>query len=162
METVPYQAKLLTPFGLLGVVCCRNILKQLSFIEPSDGQLKAEDDFAREVCKQLESYFLDPDFVFSIPFELHGTPFQKRVWQELQQIPRGGTVTYGELAIKLNSAPRAVGQACGANPLPIIVPCHRVVSKTGLGGFAYHQSGDTIEIKRWLLSHEALTGNQLI
>jgi methylated-DNA-[protein]-cysteine S-methyltransferase len=161
METNAYQARLLTPFGLLGIACGDNILNSLNFIELSCGVQKAEGAFAKEVCKQLETYFLDPDFQFSIPFELHGTPFQQKVWRELQNIPRGETVTYGELAARLKSAPRAVGQACGANPIPIIVPCHRVVSKAGLGGFAHHQSGYTIDIKRWLLEHEIASSNQL-
>lgn len=69
-------------------------------------------------------------------------------------IPRGRTATYGELATSLGSAPRAVGQACGANPFPLIVPCHRVTSAAGLGGFANAREGWLLEVKRWLLAFE--------
>ena len=76
----------------------------------------------------------------------------------MQAIPRGKTRSYGELAVELNSGAQAVGQACGANPIAIIIPCHRVVGKTGLGGFI-KSTGDTqLEIKRWLLAHEGLRG----
>jgi methylated-DNA-[protein]-cysteine S-methyltransferase len=83
-----------------------------------------------------------------------GTFHQKKVWQCLCEIPRGATRNYGDLARELHSAPQAVGQACGANPIPIIIPCHRIVGKAGLGGFAHHRNGNFIDIKRWLLEHE--------
>jgi methylated-DNA-[protein]-cysteine S-methyltransferase len=76
------------------------------------------------------------------------------VWQAIMQIQRGHTQTYGELARKLFSGPRAVGQACGANPIPIIVPCHRVLGSGNLGGFMNCDEGDPLAIKRWLLMHE--------
>ena len=69
-------------------------------------------------------------------------------------IPRGETRSYGELAKQLRSAAQAVGQACGANPLPIVIPCHRVVGKAGMGGFMKHGDGAPLDIKRWLLTHE--------
>jgi methylated-DNA-[protein]-cysteine S-methyltransferase len=84
-----------------------------------------------------------------------GTRFQRRVWEEIARIPNRRTKSYGELAKAIKSAPRAVGQACGANPYPLVVPCHRVIAADGsLGGFA-RQGGDFfLEIKRWLLAHE--------
>lgn len=69
-------------------------------------------------------------------------------------IPRGQTRSYGELAAQLKSGAQAVGQACGANPIPVIIPCHRVVGKSGLGGFMRHANGAPLDIKRWLLAHE--------
>ena len=85
-----------------------------------------------------------------------GTLFQKSVWHELTKIPIGQTRTYGEIANKLNSSARAVGNACRKNPIQIIIPCHRVVSAKGLGGYAGKTEGKQIKIKRWLLSHEGV------
>jgi methylated-DNA-[protein]-cysteine S-methyltransferase len=76
------------------------------------------------------------------------------VWQALRRIPGGSTQSYGELARQLHTAPRAVGQACGANPIPVIIPCHRVLARNGLGGFMSSAGGDSLAIKRWLLEHE--------
>ena len=79
----------------------------------------------------------------------------RRVWAEIATIPSGKTHTYGQLAKSLKNAPRAVGQACGANPYPVVVPCHRVLAANGrLGGFAGHTDGFLLDVKRWLLAHE--------
>ncbi|MBS1146921.1 MAG: methylated-DNA-(protein)-cysteine S-methyltransferase, partial [Proteobacteria bacterium] len=80
--------------------------------------------------------------------------FQKRVWRALMEIPAGHPTTYGALAKQLGTAARAVGQACGSNPLPILVPCHRVVAANGLGGFMHSASGAPLDVKTWLLAHE--------
>ncbi len=86
---------------------------------------------------------------------LSGTAFRQRVWQALAQIPIGESRTYGELARELRSAPRAIGGACGANPIALVIPCHRVVGTRGsLGGFMGVTEGGPIAIKRWLLTHE--------
>lgn len=85
---------------------------------------------------------------------LLGTEFQLNVWQALDTIPIGQTLTYGELAKKINSHPRAIGQALKRNPLPLLYPCHRVTSKTSIGGFAGETQGKLITIKKWLLNHE--------
>jgi methylated-DNA-[protein]-cysteine S-methyltransferase len=106
------------------------------------------------LADQLGAYFADGRRGFDLPLGLKGTPFQRRVWGLMQAIPPGHTRTYGEIARELGSAPRAVGQACRANPCPILVPCHRVVGAQGLGGFAGDSSGHRIEVKRWLLDHE--------
>lgn len=89
--------------------------------------------------------------------ELHnlkGTDFQKRVWAELLKIPPGQTVTYSDLAKKLNSHPRAIGQACRANPLPIQIPCHRVIGKNNLGGYFGQTQGKLLDKKKKLLASE--------
>lgn len=83
-----------------------------------------------------------------------GTPFQQSVWQELQRIPYGSVCTYGELARRLKSSPRAVAGACRANPLPLLVPCHRVVAANGAGGYLGQTSGHGPALKQWLLQHE--------
>jgi len=102
----------------------------------------------------LLRYIENPDAQFTLPLKLSGTPHQQKVWRSMCNITRGETRRYGELACELKSSAQAVGQACGANPIPIIIPCHRVVSKAGLGGFMRHASGDALDIKRWLLRHE--------
>lgn len=108
------------------------------------------------VFAQLKSYFVAAQKFHDIPLQAIGTPFQTKVWSELQKIPLGETRSYGEIAKKLNSSPRAVGNACRKNPILIIIPCHRVVSATGIGGFSGEKDGDKVNIKRWLLSHEGV------
>jgi len=112
---------------------------------------------ARRVKKQLERYLQTPARGFDLDVELHGTEFQCRVWRALQKIPIGQTCTYGQIARALNSSARAVGNACRRNPVPIIVPCHRVVASNGIGGFCGTTTGAPIARKSWLLAHEGVT-----
>jgi len=156
-----YQAKLFVPFGVLGIRCSEDMLTGIDFLPASEKPQRATSALAETVCEQLLRYLENPDAKFSVPFDLHGTPHQQKVWQAMLDIPRGQTRSYGELAAELKSCPQAVGQACGANPIPVIVPCHRVVGKAGLGGFARHTSGAHLDIKRWLLAHEAATPSPL-
>ena len=149
-----YQAKLSAPFGMLGIRCDEDALIGIDFLAATDKPQRATSEFAKNVCEQLLRYFEDPDAQFSIPLKISASPHQQRVWQAMLNIPRGKTRSYGELAAGLHSSAQAVGQACGANPVPIVIPCHRVVSKTGLGGFMKHGHGASLDIKRWLLSHE--------
>ena len=109
---------------------------------------------AEEAARQLERYRQDPDARFDLPLQVEGTPFQRRLWDALCEIPRGRTMTYGELARRLGGEARAVGQACGDNRLPVVIPCHRVVAANGIGGFAHSTGGYLLEAKRWLLLHE--------
>ena len=109
---------------------------------------------AAAACAQLQAYFRDPRHAFDLPLDRRGTPFQERVWEALAAIPAGEIRTYGSLARLLGSAPRAVGGACRANPLPIVVPCHRVVGVAGPGGYAGESGGGLAAVKRWLLRHE--------
>jgi len=110
---------------------------------------------AERAARQLERYRDDPDATFDLPLLIEGTAFQRGVWEAMRAIPRGRTRTYGELARELGGEARAVGQACGDNRLPIVIPCHRVVAADGIGGFAHATDGYLIEAKRWLLLHEA-------
>jgi methylated-DNA-[protein]-cysteine S-methyltransferase len=121
------------------------------------GQVLLTDAVAERAARQLERWLEDPAFVFDLTLRPDGTPFQQRAWQAMRDIPLGTVATYGELAAKLGSAARAVGGACGANPIPVIIPCHRVVaSGHRMGGFMGHVDGDPIAIKRWLLAHEGV------
>jgi methylated-DNA-[protein]-cysteine S-methyltransferase len=130
----------------------------IDYLEPGPEQA-ADGPLAAEAARQLRAYLADPGFAFGLPLRPSGTAFQRRVWAEIAKIPLGQVRTYGDVAKRLNNAPRAVGQACGANPFPLVVPCHRVVASDGLGGFARHGGGFLVDIKRWLLRHEnSLTG----
>ena len=109
-----------------------------------------------EAVKQLEEYFAGERTEFDLPLDLEGTAFQKEVWSTLGEIPYGKTISYAELASMVGrpTAYRAVGQANGANPIPIILPCHRVLASGGrIGGY-----GGGLEMKRQLLAIEGITG----
>ena len=154
--TCEYQAKIRMPFGVLGIQCDENALQGIDFLAPDTLPQQPLTRFARAVCEQLTAYCDNPNFHFTLPLCLNGTPHQSKVWQAMCAIQRGETRQYGELARELASSARAVGQACGANPIPIVIPCHRVVGKAGLGGFAHHSDGYEMDIKRWLLAHEEI------
>lgn len=149
-----YQAKISVPCGVLGVRCDDAALCGIDFLPSETALQPPQEALALEVCTQLRRYLETPRHVFDLPLRFNGTVHQLKVWRALQDIPCGETRTYGALAAQLESAPRAVGQACGANPLPIVVPCHRVLGKAGLGGFMHHASGGPLQIKQWLLAHE--------
>ena len=109
----------------------------------------------KQMTQEILAYLQRPHAAFSLPAQLAGSAFQNKVWLAIYAIPLGQTRTYSELATQLQSGPRAVANACGANRLPLLIPCHRVVAKNGLGGF---MRGDEngLSIKRWLLAHEGL------
>jgi methylated-DNA-[protein]-cysteine S-methyltransferase len=127
----------------------------IHYLPPRAETLAPRNPLAERAARQLERYRADPDTAFDLPLDIVGTDFQKRVWEAMRAIPRGRTRTYGELAAELGGEARAVGQACGDNRLPIVIPCHRVVAADGIGGFAHATGGYLIEAKRWLLAHEA-------
>jgi methylated-DNA-[protein]-cysteine S-methyltransferase len=89
-----------------------------------------------EAARQLDAYFAGRLSHFDLPLRPGGSEFETRVWSAMQNIPYGKTRSYGELAAGIRSAPRAVGGACGKNPIPIVIPCHRVLAKAGLGGYS--------------------------
>lgn len=112
--------------------------------------------WAQATQDEFDAYFEDGTHDIALPVATQGTAHQERVWKALRHIPAGEVRTYGELAARLKSGARAVGQACGRNPVPLIVPCHRVVSSHGLGGFSFgEEAGSSLAIKTWLLRHEA-------
>lgn len=154
MNAHTYQAVVAAPGFALGVCCNDDEITRIDFLEPRPEQVPST-PLAAEAVRQLQAYLTDPDFVFSLPLQPAGTHFQRRVWEQIAAIPGGHTETYGQLAKNLKNAPRAVGQACGANPYPVVVPCHRVIASDGkLGGFARERGGFLLDVKRWLLAHE--------
>ena len=153
-----FDAKLATPFGLVGIRTEGAVLAEIVYLPARAGALAPVNKLAERACAQIEKYVADPGYRFALPLKHVGTDFQRRVWAQISAIPCGETRTYGDLARRLRSAPRAVGQACGTNYFPLVIPCHRVVAATGLGGFAHNSGGYLIEVKRRLLAHERRSG----
>lgn len=143
------------PFGRLAIRVNNDIVCGIDFLTQRTKLRAARTNFSKQIIDELEHYFSDPEYQFSLPVQLSGTTFQKSVWRALQTIPSGTTCTYGELAARLDSSARAVGNACRANPVPVIVPCHRVVAASGIGGFSGSVKGRHIMTKQWLLAHES-------
>ena len=150
-----YSARLRPPFAVLGIRTDAGAVTGIEYLSLRERAQAPVDAIAERACRQLERYLADPHWRFTLPLAPAGTAFQRRVWDSLAKIPLGESRTYGELARSLHTAPRAVGGACGANPIALVIPCHRVVGSLGsLGGFMGVTEGDPIAIKRWLLTHE--------
>lgn len=152
-----YDAVVDFPVFALGICTNADELTAIDFLPPR-AAMAPRSPLAAEAVRQLQAYRHDPTFAFALPLRPAGTAFQRRVWAQIAQIPPGATAAYGEVAAALRSGPRAVGGACGANPYPVVVPCHRVVSAAGLGGFGGQRDAQIdfhLAIKRWLLAHEA-------
>jgi methylated-DNA-[protein]-cysteine S-methyltransferase len=149
-----YDAILPAPMCRLGAGFTGDALTQLDFLSADAPVSTRLDTRARRLADELDAYWQNPAHPFDLLFVPRGTPFQLRVWHALMTLPAGKPTTYGALAKQLGTAARAVGQACGANPLPILIPCHRVVAASGLGGFMHASSGTPLDVKTWLLAHE--------
>lgn len=149
-----FQAVVAAPFGALGVRVADGVLTGIDFLPAAAPPLAPVDGATRAICAQLTAYLQNPYHCFDVPMSVNGTPFQQRVWRAMQAIPVGTTLTYAELAQRVASGPRAVANACGANPIPVVIPCHRVVAKSGLGGFMRGRAAGSLFIKQWLLAHE--------
>ena len=142
---------------MLGIRTAGDSLTGIDYLPRGAATLVPLTRFAERVCRQIERYLDDPAYDFDLQFDYHGSEFQCRVWRAIHAIPSGKTLTYLDVAKKIGSAPRPVGGACGANRLPLVIPCHRVVASGGIGGFMHARRGPGIEIKRWLLRHEGVT-----
>lgn len=154
MSAALYQAVVSAPGFSIGVRCDKAEICAIEYLEPR-GEVSPANALAFEAARQLKTYLVNPDFVLELPLRAAGTAFQRQVWEQISAIPNHQTRTYGELAKALRNAPRAVGQACGANPFPLVIPCHRVIATGGgLGGFARQRGGFLLDVKRWLLAHE--------
>ena len=158
MPLESYQAKISTPFAVLGVRTVGEVLTDIEYLPRGVATLAPLNKLAERVCRQIERYVDDPHYRFKLPFDYRGTDFQCRVWREIAKVPAGKTITYKALAQRLGSAPRPVGGACGRNRLPLLIPCHRVLASSGIGGFMQARAGDPIAIKTWLLRQEGVKG----
>jgi len=155
-NTAQYQAIIDSPVAKLGIKCSETHLLEIDFLAKSKKQQKPNNYFASTVVQQLAAYFSNPNFKFTLPIKPQGTVYQNQVWRQLVAIAAGKTLSYGMVAEKIESGARAVGNACRANPTPIVVPCHRVVAVAGLGGFAGKTKGLNLVRKTWLLEHEGV------
>lgn len=153
-----FSAIVAAPFGAVGIRTEAGSVRELVYLPPHFGEKAAGDAVAAAAAEQVLRYLADADVVFDLPLAAVGTAYQQRVWAAISAIPRGNVRTYGQVAKHLASAPRAVGQACGANWFPIVIPCHRVTATGGLGGFSNHddEHGFHLGVKRWLLAHEGV------
>ncbi len=150
---LPYNAIMAAPFGFLGLRWdSQNTVTAIHYL----AKMGAHQGDHHPIMAALNAYFLDPRAPLPKISAQKGTPFQHRVWAAIGRIQCGHALTYGEIASQLASGPRAVGGACRVNPLPLIVPCHRVVAQNSLGGFSGQMGGQGFyhEIKVWLLRHE--------
>ena len=151
-----YAAVSPAPTFALGIRCNDDEITELVYLEPCP-EIKPVTPLAKDAVRQLRAYLKNPAFEFGLPLAAAGTNFQRKVWEHIAAIPCGTTWSYGEVATTIHSGPRAVGNACGANPYPLIVPCHRVLAANhGLGGFARQRGGFLLEVKKWLLQHEGI------
>lgn len=157
-----FSAIVEAPFGAIGIRTEAGAVRELVYLPPHFDEKEPSDAVAERAARQIKRYFLEPDCHFDLPLLQVGTAFQRKVWDVISAIPRGQVLTYGQVARLIRSAPRAVGQACGANWFPIIIPCHRVTAAGGLGGFSHHddETGFHLGVKRWLLAHEGVKGFQ--
>jgi methylated-DNA-[protein]-cysteine S-methyltransferase len=151
-----HDACIAAPFGAVGVHVADGFVTRIAYLPPGSVPVPPRHPLAVEACRQLGRYFEDPHFPFDLPIALDGTPFRRRVWEALRRIPVGEVLTYGALADRLDTVARPLGGACGSNPVPPVVPCHRVVARDGLGGFMGRTDGHPMEVKRWLLRHEGV------
>lgn len=145
----------------MGHVCVASPLGPLTLFE-DDGAIVAVEwgrapngratPLLKEAARQIEAYFDGKLRDFDLPLKPEGTRFQKAVWARMRKIPYGKTATYGDLAASLQSSPRAVGNACGANPIPVVIPCHRVIGKSG--AMVGYSGGEGVDTKAMLLHLE--------
>ena len=137
-----------TPAGILTLFMRHDVLIRAEWENRNDSNLD-------EPQGHVKRYLLNTNEYFSTKLLKQGTPYRQKVWAELCKIPFGETMTYSELAKKIDSSARAVGNACRDNPYPFIVPCHRIVSVSGLGGYYGQTQGNLMAIKAKLLHFEA-------
>jgi methylated-DNA-[protein]-cysteine S-methyltransferase len=153
------EALISTPFGAVAITEHNGRLAIELLAVPTKGSIQIAKQSSNPVlvnaCQQIIDYLQQPITKFDLPATQQGTAFQQRVWNAIMAIPLGQTRTYSEIAQQIGSGPRAVANACGANSLPLVVPCHRVVAKHGIGGFMQGQKNGLL-VKQWLLRHEGV------
>lgn len=153
-KPLQFDAIIQAPFGAVGI-SVQGMQVAIELLTEKHKPRSAEHKLVKQVENQIQTYFGDSNHYFNLPLIFKGTPFQRRVWQIISVIPPGSIMTYTDIARELGSGARAVANACGANNLPLVVPCHRVVAKKGLGGFM-QGNPKGLEVKKWLLKHEGV------
>jgi methylated-DNA-[protein]-cysteine S-methyltransferase len=160
-----YEALINAPFGVVAIAMRGNQLAvNVLLEEPSQESLQfyhpaeIKNLVIKQAYEQIQQYLQQSTTQFnSSLYQQNGTAFQQRVWQAIAAIPLGQVATYGQIANQIESGPRAVANACGANNIPLIIPCHRVVAQNGIGGFMQGKENG-LSVKRWLLAHEGVQG----
>jgi methylated-DNA-[protein]-cysteine S-methyltransferase len=137
-----------------GKICLRQEGDAIVALDWAEGPECSPTPLLRRARAEIDAYFAGARQEFDLPLAPRGTDFQRRVWRELAAIPKGRVLTYGQIAARLASGPRAIGGACGANPIPIIIPCHRVLARSGLGGYS---GAGGLATKTWLLAFEGVS-----
>ena len=153
------DALISTPFGAVAIAANNGQLTIALLAVPPSAAIQivkqSSTPLVVNACQQVIAYLQQPIAKFELPLHQQGTAFQQRVWGAISDIPFGQTRTYSELAQQVDSGSRAVANACGANNLPLVIPCHRVIAKHGIGGFMQGQENGLL-IKQWLLRHEGV------
>ena len=144
------------PLGVLGIVLDHHAISRLLFLDEDTPEVNPRGTAAKRAVAAVKSYLTNPGKKLRVDIDLQGTEFQQSVWRALRQLKPGEVISYGALAKRLGSGARAVGNACRHNPVPVLVPCHRVVAKNSMGGFSGKQTGLMMDIKTWLLAHEGV------
>ncbi|MCB4810871.1 MGMT family protein [Methylovorus menthalis] len=148
-----YDAIITAPFGAIGLRVQDDFVVGIELLAETLEPHAAPLPFVQHAVHELQQYLLDPARLIDLPYLTGGTLFQQRVWKAIADIPSGEALSYSQLAQCVHSGPRAVANVCGANRVPLLVPCHRVVAKSGLGGFMQGNPRG-LAIKQWLLAHE--------
>lgn len=143
-----------SPLGTIRIESDGEAITALRWSKDGWPDEREDSDLHAEAAAQLEAYFAGTRGDFDLPVRPAGSNFQRAVWAAMQAIPKGATRTYGDVAGEIGASARAVGTACGQNPIPVIIPCHRIVGANGkLGGFS---AAGGVEDKVWLLRHEGV------
>ena len=156
-ETIRYDARLEIEAGHVALQMAGGAVSRLEILDRQPALRPHPAPGATAVLQRVVDHLLRGRDISGLDVRLEGTLFQCSVWGLLRTIPRGKTRTYGDIARELGSSARAVGGACRANRVLLLVPCHRVVASRGAGGFAGHRQGRWPSIKRWLLTVEGAT-----
>ena len=145
-----------SPIGKLLIVCNANLITTIQFYskDTAISHQVANSPLLHQTQQQISNYFKNPQQHFNINIAPAGTTLQKCIWRACQNIDIGTTKTYSEIAQQVGTSPRVVGNALSKNPILLIIPCHRVVAKSGIGGFAGQTNGTKLDSKKWLLRHE--------
>jgi methylated-DNA-[protein]-cysteine S-methyltransferase len=158
-----YEALIHAPFGVVAIAMQGNQLSiDLLLESPSQESLQfyhpmvIKNLVVKQAYEQIQQYLKQASTQFNVSLhQQQGTAFQQRVWRAIAAIPLGQTATYGQIARQISSGPRAVANACGANSIPLLIPCHRVVAQHGIGGFMQGKENGLL-VKHWLLAHEGV------
>ncbi|MGI9297120.1 MAG: methylated-DNA--[protein]-cysteine S-methyltransferase [Gammaproteobacteria bacterium] len=149
-----WHLKLRMPFGVFGLCCDDFAVLQTEYLPMRAPPLPPQNPLAAEAARQVRAYWKKPrGFIFDLPLLSAPTAHQRRTRAAMMEVPGGEVRTYGDIAKRIRSSPRAVGGACRVNFLPLLVPCHRIVAADGQGGFMGARNG--VHIKNALLQHEA-------